>query len=515
MHATPAPEREHWASKISFVFAAIGSAIGLGNVWRFPRVCAENGGFAFLIVFVLALFTTGIPILILELAIGERTQKATPGAMRSVGRRYEWFGWFIVMIGFFITCYYAIVMSWCWNYVPFSLAQAWGPDPKGFFYGDFLQVSDPALLPGGWGGFSWPVFFGSLIAWAGIMACIWKGVKTMSKVALPIVCLPWILLVVFVIRGVTLPGAATGLEYYLLPKGDWLAFLFKPDTWIQAYTQVFFSLSIGFGIMIAYGSFLTRETDIVKNAFIIAFSDVLTAFVAGLAVFACLGHLAEGDNGIPISDWMDSSFGIAFVAYPTLISSIKGGFILGALFFLMLLMLATSSAFSLVEASVAPLEDKFGWSHKKAMFSVCALGFCLGIPFMFHSGIFWFDTLDHFMNHFGLVLACLFECIIVGYVYSTDRVRRELLEHRENRLGAWWGWMIRYVTPVILLALLGWEITKRFLGPYPLAMEDPTGPAGGYGRAVEFLAGWLALLLAAAVALVLTLAPGKQSGREQ
>jgi len=130
--------REHWDSSTAFVLAAIGSAIGLGNVWRFPRICAENGGFAFLIAFVIALFTAGIPILILELAMGKRTQKATPGAFRFVGTKFEWFGWCIVGVGFLITCYYAVIMSWCWNYTVFSIGKVWGSEPKAFFFGDFL-----------------------------------------------------------------------------------------------------------------------------------------------------------------------------------------------------------------------------------------------------------------------------------------------------------------------------------------------------------------------------------------
>lgn len=314
------------------------------------------------------------------------------------------------------------------------------------------------------------------------------------------VLLPWALLLVFVIRGVTLPGADVGLAYYLVPRGNWYVYLQRPETWIQAYTQVFFSLSIGFGIMFAYGSFLKRETNIVRNAFIIGISDSLTAIVSGLAVFSCLGYLSTPEGGgIPISDWMASSLGIAFTAYPKLIGLIPGGSVLGPLFFVMLLLLAIDSAFSLVEAVIKPIEDKFGWSHKRAMFTVCGLGFACGIPFMFQSGLFWFDTLDHFMNQFGLAMACLLECLVFGHVYHTTRIRRELLEHRENHLGAWWGWMIRYVAPAVLAGLLMWEVMARVEGSYE-----------GYGRVTEFYGGWAALIGLAVVATVLTVVRGKK-----
>ncbi len=490
--------REHWTSRTAFVFAAIGSAIGLGNVWRFPRICAENGGFAFLIAFVVGLITTGIPLLVLELAMGERTQKSAPGAFRAAGRKLEFFGWVVVGIGFVITCYYAVVMSWCWSYVGFSVTLAWGDAPRDFFFNSFLNLSDPAMLPGGWGDFSTPILIGSALSWIAIIACIWKGVQSVSKVVYLTVLLPWLLLLVFVVRGVTLEGAGEGLSYYLLPKGDWWRFLLMPSTWINAYTQVFFSLSIGFGIMFAYGSFLDRETDIVKNALLIGISDSLTAFVAGLAVFSCLGHLSTPEaGGIPISDWMNSSLGIAFIAYPKLISLIAGGTILGPLFFLMLLLLAIDSAFSLVEASVASLEDKFGWSHHKSMSAVCVLGFLLGLPFMFQSGLFWFDTVDRFMNHQGLVWACLLECIVFGHLYGARRIRNELLEHRENHIGPSWEIMVRYVSPVVLICLLGWELWERYQGSYE-----------GYGRRVEFLGGWLVLIVIVLVALILTVMKG-------
>ena len=495
---------EHWSNRSAFVFAAIGSAIGLGNVWRFPRICAQNGGFAFLIAFVVALFTAGIPILILELAMGERSQKATPGSFKRASRHLEFFGWCVVGVGFLITTYYAIVMSWCWSYSVFSIGQPWGDDPSGFFAKVFLQRSDPKALPGGWGHLSPAILMGSAISWIAVIACIWKGVRGVSKVVPYTVIGPWVLLLLFVIRGLTLDGAKIGLSYYLVPQGDWWRFLLSGETWIQAYTQVFFSLSIGFGIMFAYGSFLDRETDIVKNAFLIGIADALTAFVAGLAVFSALGHLAlPGEGSIPISDWMDSSLGIAFVAYPMLISAIPFGSILGPLFFLMLLLLAVDSQFSLVEASVKPLEDKFGWNHRKALFVVCGFGFVLGIPYMFQSGLYWFDTIDHFINHVGIAAGCLIECLVFGYVYRSRRIRAELLEHRENHLGAWWDWMIRYVSPVVLISLLGYEIDQRIGKSY-----------GEYGRTVEALAGWGAIGLIVVIAAVLTLLKGKEGDEE-
>jgi len=497
-------KREHWSSRSAFIFASIGSAIGLGNIWRFPRICAENGGAAFLIAYVVALFTTGIPILILELAVGQKVQQATPGCFKKVKKNFEWIGWCIVGVGFMITTYYAVIMGWGCNYFIFSFTREWGAAPREFFYSTFLKTSPASALPGGWGKLSIPILIGTIVSWVFIIGCIWKGVKTVSKVVYFTVLAPWALLIIFVIRGITLPGAMDGLKYYLFLKAQ-SGYLLKASTWLNAYTQVFFSLSIGFGIMFAYGSFMNPKTSIVKNAFIIGISDSLTAFVGGLAVFCALGYLATPEGGgIAIESWMGSSLGICFVAYPTLINKLPLAGLFGPLFFLMLLTLAVDSAFSLVEAAIAPVEDKFKWRHKKAMFIVCALAFVLGFPHMFQSGLYWFDTLDNFMNQFGLAGACLIECIILGYVYRASKIRKDLKQNPENRLGIWWEWMILYISPLVLIFLIGHEVLERIKKSYE-----------GYPRSVEFFGGWFVMILIAVVALIMTLLKTKTQAEKQ
>ena len=501
-------KREHWSSKQAFVLAAIGSAIGLGNVWRFPRICAQNGGFAFLIAYVICLFAIGIPILILELSMGKRTQRSTPGAFRFVHPKLEWFGWMVIGVGFIITVYYAVVMSWCCNYTIFATHNAWGGDTEGFFKGTFLKVSGAVLPktfggilnPEGWQNFSWRIFLGSVVSWAAIVGCIWKGVKSVSKVVYVTVVLPWLLLAIFVIRGVTLPGAWDGLSYYLSPKGEFLGYIRNPATWGAAVSQVFFSISVGFGIMFAYGSFLDKKTNVVRNSFIIAISDALTAMIAGLAVFGCLGYLSPAGGGVtPISAWEDSSLGIAFVAYPKLISAIPGGAILGPLFFLMLLFLAIDSAFSLVEGGTMAYEDKFGWSHHRAMVLTCGAGFLLGVPLMFTTGLYWFDIIDHWMNSFGLMIACLIECIVFGYIYKSWNVRSDLLRYHDQKLGPWFDVLIMGVAPLAILGLIANEVYLRYKGSYE-----------GYGRTAEFYGGWLMLILIGVGATVFTLLRSKK-----
>lgn len=351
--------RENWDSHRAFILASIGSAIGLGNLWRFPFVCYENGGGTFLIAYFIALFTAGIPILLLELGIGHKFRLAAPGAFKKVDKRFEWVGWWAVLVSFVIVTYYAVVMAWSVMYGYFSLSDKWGSNPTSFFYNGFLGLTEG---PFSLGKIQTTVLIGLVISWIMIVFSIWKGAKTVGKVVYATVILPWILLLVFVIRGVTLPGAAIGLTYYLNPV---FSKLLDPSVWTAAYGQVFYSVSLGLGILIAYSSFLPEKADITSSAIIIGISDALTAFVGGLAVFGTLGYYAEM-QGVAVTEVLKGGPGLAFCTYPAVISNMPLSQLFGILFFVMLLTLAVDSAFSLVEAVASAVRDKFGVSHRTA-----------------------------------------------------------------------------------------------------------------------------------------------------
>jgi len=511
-------ERETWSSRRAFVLAAIGSAIGLGNIWRFPFICYENGGGAFLIAFVVALMTAGIPLLVLEFGIGHSTRGAAPKAMRSIHPRMEWFGWAATGIGFVICAYYAVIMSYCANYAVHSLTLAWGGDAAGFFYRDVVGLTtvrvDSATAaaadslrsagaavpeemiarPWSLGRFMPWVAVGLLFSWVCIVLSIWKGTKTVGKVVYATVLLPWALLIVFVVRGVTLPGSAEGLRFYLHPE---FAGLLQPSVWLAAYTQVFFSLSVGFAIMIAYSSFLPRRSDIVASAFIIGIADALTAILGGFAVFGALGYKAHL-AGVPVASVVQSGPGLTFVAYPDIISNLPVPHLFGILFFLMLLTLAIDSAFSLVEAVAAATRDKWGWSHRRKNLTVGGIAFLCGLPLTFGVGLHWLDIVDRFMNQIGLSLVVLGECLLIGYYFKSERMRRHVNELSDFGIGRWWNLCIMAITPLVILWLLAAEVIARIREPY--------GDSGL--RSQEFVFGWLVLLLIFAAGLLLARARG-------
>ena len=248
-------KRGAFSSRKVFIFAAIGSAVGLGNIWRFPYVAYENGGGAFLIPYLVALLCAGIPFLFLDYAMGHRFRGSPPLTFARLSRPAEALGWWQVAVCFFIAVYYAAVIAWALSYTFFSFNKSWGDDPAGFFTGDFLGVGDPGVDLH----VVWAVLIPMLIVWVAVIAImvagVEKGVGLTSAVGIPLLLITFGALV---IRAIFLPGALDGLEAFFTPNWDALT---HAGVWAAAFGQIFFSLSIGFGIMITYSSYVDRETD--------------------------------------------------------------------------------------------------------------------------------------------------------------------------------------------------------------------------------------------------------------
>jgi NSS family neurotransmitter:Na+ symporter len=469
--AAEAPgERERWPGRFSFVMAAIGSAVGLGNVWRFPYVAYANGGGAFFIPYFVALLTAGIPLLILEFAVGQMMQGSAPRSMKRLNRNFEWVGWFALLVGGVIAVYYAVVMAYAWDYLWYSLSSApqWSAGGAGtegaFFEQEFLGFS---TAPGERWGLRLPIVIGLALTWIAVFLIIFRGVRRIGKIVLVTVPVPWIIILVLAIRGLTLDGASAGIEYYLKPDWDKLT---EPSTWLAAYGQIFFSLTIGFGVMIAYASYRPRHSDVTNNAFITSFANCLTSFFAGFAVFSVLGFLAF-KNGVPVGSVVGKSFGLAFVTYPAAITKMGdlGSIwppLIGILFFVALLTLGIDSLFSLVEAVGAGFKDSFpGVNRTWLTAAMCAGAFCLGLLFCTRSGLAWLDVIDNWANNYGLAIVGLLQCLLIGYFFSTHRVREFADDVSEIKLGGWWELCIKVITPVVLVYLIGRQLMQEFAAP--------------------------------------------------
>ncbi|MEO0293918.1 MAG: sodium-dependent transporter [candidate division WOR-3 bacterium] len=454
-------KRERWGSRASFLFAVIGSTVGLGNVWRFPYITYENGGGAFLIPYLVALITAGIPLMILEYYVGHFTQSSPPLAFKKVWHRSEWIGWFAILIIFFLSTYYCTIMGWCFNYLYHSFTLRWGNTAQSvssFFNNSVLQLSkSPSIL----GGIRWPIVFGLAAVWIWIYLSLFKGIETLGKIVYFTVIIPWVIIVVMVVRGLTLPGALEGIKFYLTPK---FPALLNPKVWLAAYGQVFFTLSLAMGTLIVYASYLHEEADITANAYITSVADTLTAFVAGFAVFSTLGYLAQA-TGVTIKDVVTSGIGLAFVTYPTAISLLPvGAQFFGALFFLLLLTLGIDSAFSMVEPVVESIVDKWGKKKKYVLPIICFLGFLFGFPFATKAGLYWIDIVDHFITNYGITLVGLCECILIGYVLGAKKAREYINRVSEKKIGKWWDIFIMIITPTFLGISFVMQLFKLLFG---------------------------------------------------
>ena len=473
--------RERWANRGAFIMAAIGSAIGLGNVWRFPYMAASNGGAVFFIPYVIALITTGIPLIALEYYLGARSQKGPSEAYGNIKKGANYIGWFALLVAAMITIYYCVIMGWSWNYVAHSIGVKWSGAEGDFFFGKVLGISDGIF---NLGGVQWLIVIGNFLTWAAIFFIVFKGVKIVGKVVNWTVSIPWILLLILIIRGITLKGSGDGLEYYLNPD---FSKLWDPKIWLAAYGQIFFSLSLGFGIMIAYSSYMPKDTDINTNAWVVSFANCSTSFFAGFAVFSTLGFLAF-QQGAPVAEVAGSGgVGMAFVVYPAAIATLPGGVVIqslfGIAFFLMLLTLGIDSAFSLVEAIITGIKDTFKWKRETVAFWVCAVGFLLGTLYATKAGLYWLDLVDHWMN-WGLVIVGLLEAVLIAWFFNVHEVAKDIDSTSSLKFGGFWIFTVKYLTPVILVIILATNFVTEFKGAY-----------GGYPSSAIMIGGWGAMIV--------------------
>jgi NSS family neurotransmitter:Na+ symporter len=307
MSIKSSPQREVFVSRSAFIFAAIGSAVGLGNIWRFPYVTYDNGGGAFIIPYLVALLSAGIPLLFFYYAMGHRSRGSAPLSYRMTHKAAEPIGWFATGVAIIIGIYYAAIVGWAGSYMFFSLGEAWGDDAEGFFFGEYLKMGDPGIsfefVPG--------VLIPLIIVWIIVLGVLLMGVQNgiagFSKIFIPLLI---VLFLALVIRALFLPGAAEGLNALFTPD---FAALGDPSVWIAAYGQIFFSLSIAFGIMITYASYLKKKTNLTGAGLVVGFSNSAFEILAGIGIFAALGFMATAQGSRSAmsqptaSDWPSSA----------------------------------------------------------------------------------------------------------------------------------------------------------------------------------------------------------------
>lgn len=452
-------QRESWGTRAGFVLAAIGSAVGLGNIWGFPFQAYRNGGGAFLIPYIVAMLIVGIPMLIMEFSLGHFTQFAAPGAFREVNKRTEFLGWWPIILSFIICTYYSVIIAWCMNYLIYSFYDAvpWAADAKAFFFERYLHHHAGHKL----GSVQYEIVFSLGAIWICMYFSIFRGVKWIGKIVLWAVPLPLFILLVLLIRGLTLDGAIQGLEYYLEPNWEKLA---DVEVWRRAFGQVFFSMTVAFGVMITYASFLHRKSDINNNALIVGIADLAVSFLAGITVFTTMGFLARETNR-PVHEVLSASedAALAFVAFPTVLSHLPWTQFFSVIFFAALILLGINSAFSITESVLASVCDKSGWPRQTVLISMSAIGFGIGIIYTTQGGLSWLDTIHGFIiGTWGILLVGLLECVAIGWFYDLHILRRHANVRSDWKIGLWWEWLIKFVVPAVLGVLLIWSFYDDF-----------------------------------------------------
>ncbi|MFQ6035423.1 MAG: sodium-dependent transporter [Sedimentisphaerales bacterium] len=462
-------QRESWGTRGGFILAAVGSAVGLGNLWGFPYKLYSYGGGAFLIPYIIALFLVGIPLMVLEFSLGHYAQRAAPDAFKQAHRRFEVVGWWGILMGFVVITYYTVLLAYCFSFLWYSIVGIFNggklpwagvgiegvENAKNFFFKDYLGHQKGVAL----GGIQWKIVQPLIITWVVMYFCIFRGVRLVGKIVWLTVPLPWLMLLILAVRGLTLEGSMQGLAYYLDPVWSELA---KPITWRFAFGQVFFSLSLAWGVMITYASFLHRKSDINNNAAVVSLADFATSFVAGLAVFATLGGMAfvtqQAGHPVPVEKVAERGPSLAFVAFPYALAQLPYSAWFSFVFFFALVTLGIDSAFSITESVLASIVDKTGWRRDLVLPGISLAGLAFGLIFVTKGGLNWLWTIDGFANGtWGIAFLGLLECLVLGWLWRIETLRHHANSRSDWNLGRWWDYLIRLVIPVLLGTLFFWQ----------------------------------------------------------
>ena len=488
-------QREQWNSRVGFILAAVGSAIGLGNIWRFPYMAYENGGGAFFIAYLFAMISAGIPFMIMEFSLGHKLRGAAPKVFAKLGHNYglrlEWLGWFQVFIAAIIAIYYVAIIGWAISFLGFSFTQSWGADTNAFFFKEYLQLEDNS--PTRLGQFQLHIAIPMAIAWSITSLAIFTGVRggieRASKIMMPLL---FIMVLTLIGRIIMLPGALEGLNYLFEPD---FSKIFDAKVWSAAYGQIFFTLSVGFAIMLAYSSYLPEKSDISNNAFMTVLINCGFSIMSGIMIFGVLGYMAQ-EQGKELTEVVSSGVGLAFVTIPAAINLLPAPYIFGPLFFLALVVAGLSSHISIIEAVTSAVMDKLNLVRKKATLLVCGTGFLASMAFATNGGLLLLDLVDYFINNVALLFSCFVELIILAWLFKIADIRDYANRLSEFTVGRWFDLCLRFISPAMLAIILVKNLINTVTEGY-----------GGYPIADQLILGWgliAAMLLLSLIINLLT-----------
>lgn len=442
--------REHWGSRLGFIWSATGSAIGLGSIWRFPYIVGQNGGAAFVLLFCIFLFFISLPVLISEIVIGRKTQLSPAQAYEQIGRTSFWkgVGLMTILTGLLVSSFYSVVCGWTLGY----LLEACLGNLTNFTAAEetvryFAELSSsPSWSLGCHFAF---MVLSTIILYGGVQ----KGIESGNKLMMPLL---FIILILLVVKGLSLPGARDGIAFLFTP--DWT--VITPSAVMTALGQAFFGLSLGQGTMVTYGSYLNKRIDIASTCLPIAFSVTLVSLLAGIAIFT-----------VVFSAGVEPSAGtnLMFQTLPIIFSQISGGYILAIFFFLLIFLAGLTSQISAMEPAISYLIDSWGWQRAKASLAVAIGSFILGMPSAFAFGILknvtfyeanFFDAISFLCVNILIPLGGLFGALLLAWRWGL----KNSFEHLREGAGHWFdrfpiirnyiGFSVKYLAPLVIVFIL-------------------------------------------------------------
>ncbi|XP_055693760.1 sodium-dependent neutral amino acid transporter B(0)AT3 isoform X1 [Lutzomyia longipalpis] len=524
------PDRAAWSGKMQFFLSIIGYSVGLGNIWRFPYLCQQNGGGAFLIPFAVMLILEGIPLFLIELGIGQKMRLGSLGVWNTI---HPWLGGIGIsscIVTLFVSLYYNVIITWCFYYLfnSFRYPLPWSSCPQingtdldecarssetaYFWYRTTLDAS-PSIEDSG--GLKWWIVLCLLLAWVIVFFIVMKGIQSSGKVVYFTSLFPYLVLTIFFIRGITLPGASAGLIHMYTPKVEKLT---EPTVWLDAATQVFYSFGLAFGSLIAFGSYNTPKNNCVRDVILVSICNAITAIYASVVIFSILGFKATANvercievnmkilhdhkllpdrhversvydkvmttisanmskewelEECSLANQLDNAAegtGLAFIVFTQAIVELPGAPFWSVIFFMMLLSLGLGSQIGMLEGMFCTIFDIDIFKRVRKQYVtgiVCIACFFIGLLFSTGAGEYWLKLFDSFAGTIGLVVIALMEMIAVIYIYGHEKFSEDIYQMTGYRPGLYWQATWRYIGPAIMICILSSSVLF-------MIMDNPT-----------------------------------------
>ena len=444
-------KRSTFTGKVGFVLAAAGSAVGLGNIWRFPYLAAKYGGGMFLLTYVILSVTFGFSLMIAEIAIGRKTGLSASGAFEKLNKKFSFIGYLGALIPILILPYYSVIGGWVTKYLFVYITGSGSAAAEGSYFASFIgQVAEPI---------GWFLLFIGVTALV-VLFGVEKGIEKVSKILMPVLVVLSVFIAVYVCF---MPGAIEGVKYYLVPNFS----NFSIKTVVAAMGQLFYSMSLAMGIMITYGSYMKKEVSIESSVHQIEMFDTCIAFLAGLMVIPAM-FVGNSNPDLSVS-----GVGLMFQALPKVFGSMWGGDVIGAIFFVLVLLAALTSSISLMETIVSVIQDKFKWGRRITCMAVFGISVAIGLPSAFGFSIwsnitvFGMDILsafDYLTNSLLMPIVAMMTAIFIGYIIKPKAIIEEVELSGKFHMKRLFVVMIKYIAPIFLFTILLFEVLGKLVG---------------------------------------------------